>query len=96
MELKPCPLCGSRNIECFADEWDNDRTGVTVYNAVVRCLGCHEEGCVEYYDEGPCFGIDAYYPATHPLIRDISDPEECERVLERHMAERWNHRAGED
>lgn len=92
-KLKPCPLCGSTNVTCFAeydgDNWEN----VPVYHAEVACLGCHEEGCDPDYDEEPCFGIEAYYTQDHPLIRDLEDPEDCERALERHMAERWNRRA---
>ena len=92
-ELKPCPLCGSTSITCFAeyngDSYDNE----PVYRAVVACLGCHEDGCDPDYDEEPCFGIEAYFRADHPLIRDLEDPEDCERVLEHHMAERWNRRA---
>lgn len=92
-ELKPCPICGSTNITCYAeyegDSYDNE----PVYRAVVACLGCHEEGCCEDYDEEPCFGIEAYFPQRHQLIKDIEDPSDCERVLERHMAERWNRRA---
>lgn len=91
--LKPCPLCGSTNITCFAeydgDSYDNE----PVYRAVVGCLGCHEEGCDPDYDEEPCFGIEAYYSGDHPLIRDLEEPEDCERVLAEHMAERWNRRA---
>ena len=93
IELKPCPLCGSTDIACFAeydgDSYDNE----PVYRAVVGCRGCRETGCDESYDEEPCFGIEAYYRADHPLIRDEEDTEDCERVLERHMAERWNRRA---
>ena len=92
-ELKPCPLCGSTNVTCFAeydgDNWEN----TPVYRAVAACLGCHEDGCDPDYDEEPCFGIEAYYTGDHPLIRDEEDPEDCERVLARHMAERWNRRA---
>ena len=92
-ELKPCPLCGSTNVACFA-EYDGDNWGNTpVYRAVVACLGCHEDGCDPGYDEDPCFGIEAYYTGDHPLIRGKEDPEDCERVLERHMAERWNRRS---
>ena len=91
--LEPCPLCGSTNVTCFAeydgDNWEN----VPVYHAVAACLGCHEEGCNPDYDEEPCFGIEAYYTQDHPLIRDLEDPEDCERALERYMAKRWNHRA---
>ena len=60
---------------------------------VVGCRGCREEGCDPTYDEEPCFGIEAYFRGDHPLIRDEEDPSDCERVLERHMAERWNRRA---
>ncbi len=92
-DLKPCPLCGSTDIACFAeydgDSYDNE----PIYRAVVACLGCHEEGCDPSYDEEPCFGIEAYFRADHPLIKDCEDPSDCERVLERHMAERWNRRA---
>lgn len=93
-DLKPCPLCGSTNVTCFAeydgDNWEN----TPVYRAVVACLGCHEEGCDPDYDEEPCFGIEAYFTGDHPLIRDEEYPEDCERVLARHMAKRWNRRAG--
>lgn len=92
-ELKPCPLCGSTNIACFAEENGDDYDNVPTFRAVVGCLGCHEDGCDPSYDKEPCFGIEAYYRADHPLIRDEEDPEDCERVLERHMAERWNRRA---
>lgn len=92
-ELKPCPLCGSTNITCFA-EYDGDSyENEPIYRAVVACLGCHEEGCDPSYDEEPCFGIEAYFRKDHPLIRDCEDPSDCERELERHMAERWNRRA---
>ncbi len=93
-ELKPCPLCGSTNVVCFAEECGDDYDNVPTFRAVVGCLGCHEEGCDPSYDEEPCFGIEAYYRADHPLIRDADDPEDCERALERHMAERWNRRSG--
>lgn len=92
-ELLPCPLCGGTDITCFAeydgDTYDNE----SVYRTVVGCLGCREEGCDPSYDEEPCFGIEAYFLDSHPLIRDCEDPSDCERVLERHMAERWNRRA---
>ena len=91
--LKPCPLCGSADIACFAEECGDDYDNVPTFRAVVGCRGCHEEGCDPDYDEEPCFGIEAYFRADHPLIRDEEDPEDCERVLERHMAERWNRRA---
>ena len=91
--LKPCPLCGSTNVTCFAeydgDSYDNE----PIYRAVVGCLGCREEGCDPSYDEEPCFGIEAYYTGDHPLIKDEEGPEDCERVLEHHMAELWNRRA---
>ena len=91
--LKPCPLCGSADVVCFAeydgDDYDNEPT----YRAVVGCRGCHEEGCDPDYDAEPCFGIEAYFRADHPLIKDCEDPSDCERVLEHHMAERWNRRA---
>lgn len=91
--LKPCPLCGSTDIVCFAEECGDGYDNVPIFRAVVGCRGCHEEGCDSTYDDEPCFGIEAYYRADHPLIRDEEDPEDCERVLERHMAERWNRRA---
>ena len=91
--LRPCPLCGSTNVTCFA-EYDGDSyENEPIYRAVVWCLGCREEGCDPSYDEEPCFGIEAYFPDSHPLLRDCEDPSDCERVLERHMAERWNRRA---
>lgn len=93
-KLKPCPLCGSTDIVCFAEECGDDYDNVPTFRAVVGCRGCHEEVCDPSYDDEPCFGIEAYYRADHPLIRDEEDPEGCERVLERHMAERWNRRAG--
>ena len=91
--MKPCPLCGSTDIACFAEECGDGYDNVPTFRAVVGCRGCHEEGCDPSYDDEPCFGIEAYYRADHPLIRDEEDPEDCERVLERHMAERWNRRA---
>ena len=91
--LKPCPLCGSTNIVCFAEECGDNYDNVPTFRAVVGCCGCHEEGCDPTCDEEPCFGIEAYFSQSHPLIRDVEDPEDCERVLERHMAERWNRRA---
>lgn len=91
--LKPCPLCGSTDVLCYAeydgDSYDNE----PVYRVVVGCLGCREEDCDSDYDEEPCFGIEAYFRGDHPLIRDLEDPEDCERILEHHMAERWNRRA---
>lgn len=92
-ELKPCPLCGSTDIACFAEECGDDYDGVPTFRAVVGCRGCHEEGCDPSYDDKPCFGIEAYYRADHPLLRNYEDPSDCKRVLERHMAERWNRRA---
>ena len=92
-KLKPCPLCGSTDIACFAEECGDDYDNEPVYRAVVGCRGCREEGCDPTYDEEPCFGIEAYFRGDHPLIRDEEDPSDCERVLERHMAERWNRRA---
>ena len=91
--LKPCPLCGSTDIACFAEECGYDYDNELVYLAVVGCRGCHEEGCDPSYDDEPCFGIEAYFRGDHPLIKDEEDPEDCRRVLERHMAERWNRRA---
>ena len=91
--LKPCPLCGSTDIACFVEECGDDYDNEPVYRAVVGCRGCREEGCDPTYDDEPCFGIEAYFRADHPLIRDEEDPSDCERVLERHMAERWNRRA---
>ena len=88
--LRPCPLCGSTNVTCFA-EYDGDSyENGPIYRAVVRCLGCREEGCDPSYDEEPCFGIEAYFLSSHPLLKDCEDPSGCERILERHMAERWN------
>lgn len=91
--LKPCPLCGSTDVLCYAeyegDSYDNE----PVYRAVVACRGCHEEGCDADYDIEPCFGIEAHYRGDHPLIRDAEDPEECEHILASYMAERWNRRA---
>ena len=91
--LKPCPLCGSTDVACFAEECGDDYDNEPVYRAVVGCCGCREEGCDPSYDEEPCFGIEAYFRGDHPLIKDEEDPEDCRRVLERHMAERWNRRA---
>ena len=90
--LKPCPLCGSTDIACFVEECGYDYDNVPTFRAVVGCRGCHEEGCDQSYDEGPCFGIEAYFRADHPLVRDCEDPWDIKRVLERHMAERWNRR----
>lgn len=91
-ELRPCPLCGSTNITCFA-EYDGDSyENEPIYRAVVGCMGCHEEGCDPSYDEEPCFGIEAYFRADHPLVRDSEDPWDIERVLVHHMAEKWNRR----
>lgn len=91
--LKPCPLCGSADVVCFVeydgDDYDNEPT----YRAVVGCRGCREEGCDPDYDAGPCFGIEAWYRSDHPMLEGLEDPEDCERVLARHMAERWNRRA---
>ena len=92
-ELRPCPLCGSTDIACFAEECGYDYDNVPTFRAVVGCRGCHEEGCDPTYDDEPCFGIEAYYRADNPLIMDCEDPWDIERVLERHMAERWNRRA---
>lgn len=92
-KLRPCPLCGSTDIACFAEECGDDYDNEPVYRAVVGCRGCREEGCDPSYDEEPCFGIEAYFRGDHPLIKDEEDPEDCRRVLERHMAERWNRRA---
>lgn len=91
--LKPCPLCGSTDIVCFAEECGDGYDNVPTFRAVVGCRGCREEGCDPSYDDEPCFGIEAYFRADHPLIREEEDPSDCERVLERHMAERWNRRA---
>ena len=90
--LKPCPLCGSTDIACFAEECGDSYDNVPTFRAVVGCRGCHEEGCDPSYDDEPCFGIEAYFRADHPLVRDCEDPWDIERVLERHMAERWNRR----
>ena len=92
-KLKPCPLCGSTDIACFAEECGDGYDNEPVYRAVVGCCGCREEGCDPSYDDEPCFGIEAYFRGDHPLIKDEEDPEDIERVLERHMAERWNRRA---
>lgn len=92
-DLKPCPLCGSTDIACFAEECGDDYDNVPTFRAVVGCRGCHEEGCDQSYDDEPCFGIEAYFRADHPLVSDCEDPSDCERILERHMAERWNRRA---
>ena len=92
-KLRPCPLCGSTDIACFAEECGDDYDNEPVYRAVVGCCGCREEGCDPSYDEEPCFGIEAYFRGDHPLIKGEDDPEDCRRVLERHMAERWNRRA---
>ena len=92
-DLKPCPLCGSTNIACYAEECGDDYDNVPTFRAVVGCCGCHEEGCDPTYDEEPCFGIEAYFRADHPLVSDCEDPEDCERVLARHLAEKWNRRA---
>lgn len=92
-KLKPCPLCGSTDIACFAEECGDSYDNVPTFRAVVWCRGCHEEGCDPDYDAEPCFGIEAYYRVDHPLLRDLEDPWDVEQVLERHMAERWNLRA---
>ena len=91
-DLKPCPLCGSTDIACFAEECGDDYDNVPTFRAVVGCRGCHEEGCDQSYDDEPCFGIEAYFRADHPLVSDCEDPSDCERILERHMADRWNRR----
>lgn len=91
-DLKPCPLCGSTDIACYAEECGDDYDNVPTFRAVVGCCGCHEEGCDPTYDEEPCFGIEAYFRADHPLVSDCEDPSDCERILERHMADRWNRR----
>lgn len=91
--LRPCPLCGSTDVACFAEECGDSYDGTPTFRAVVGCCGCHEEGCDPTYDEEPCFGIEAYFRADHPLVRDCEDPWDIERVLEHHMAERWNRRA---
>lgn len=91
--LKPCPLCGSTDVACFAEEYGDDYDNVPTFRAVVGCRGCHEEGCDPSYDDEPCFGIEAYFRADHLLVRDCEDPWDIERVLEHHMAERWNRRA---
>lgn len=91
--LKPCPLCGSTDIACFAEECGDDYDNVPTFRAVVGCRGCREEGCDPSYDDEPCFGIEAYFRADHPLVRDCEDPWDIERVLEHHMAGRWNRRA---
>lgn len=92
--LKPCPLCGSTNVTCFAEYDGESYDSGPLYRAVVGCLRCREEGCDPSYDEEPCFGIEAYFPGSHPLLKDCEDPSDCERALERHMTERWNRRAG--
>lgn len=91
--LKPCPLCGSTDIACFAEECGDSYDNVQTFRAVVGCRGCYEEGCDPTYDDEACFGIEAHFRGDHPLIKDEEDPEDCRRVLERHMAERWNRRA---
>ena len=91
--MKPCPLCGSTDIACFAEECGDSYDNVPTFRAVVGCRGCHEEGCDPSYDDEPCFGIEVYFRADHPLVRDCEDPWDIERVLEHHMAERWNRRA---
>ena len=92
--MKPCPLCGSTDIACFAEECGDDYDNVPTFRAVVGCCGCREEGCDPSYDEEPCFGIEAYFRADHPLVRDCEDPWDIERVLAHHMAAKWNRRAG--
>lgn len=92
-KLKPCPLCGSTDIACFAEECGDGYDNMPTFRAVVGCRGCHEEGCDPSYDEEPCFGIEAYYRADHPLVRDCEDPWDIERVLAQHMSELWNRRA---
>lgn len=91
-ELRPCPLCGSTDIACFAEECGDDYDNVPTFRAVVGCRGCHEEGCDSTYDNEPCFGIEAYFSANHPLVKDCEDPWDIERVLVHHMAEKWNRR----
>ena len=90
--LLPCPLCGSTDIACFAEECGNGYDNVPTFRAVVGCRGCHEEGCDPSYDDEPCFGIEAYFSANHPLVKDCEDPWDIERVLVHHMAEKWNRR----
>ena len=90
--LEPCPLCGSTNIACFAEECGDGYDNVPTFRVVVGCRGCHEEGCDPTYDEEPCFGIEAYFSANHPLVKDCEDPWDIERVLVHHMAEKWNRR----
>lgn len=91
--LKPCPLCGGTDIACFAEECGDGYDNVPTFRAVVGCRGCHEEGCDPSYDDEPCFGIEAYFRADHPLVRDCEDPWDIERMLEHYMADRWNRRA---
>lgn len=45
--LLPCPLCGSTDIVCFAEECGDGYDNVPTFRAVVGCRGCHEEGCDE-------------------------------------------------
>lgn len=92
-DLKECPLCGSKNVACYAEYCGDSYDNQPLYRAVVACLGCHEDSCDPYYDDEPCFGMEAYFPGSHPLIRDLEDPDDCEKALARHMAERWNRRA---
>lgn len=92
--LKPCPLCGSTDTVCFAEEYGYGYDDVPTFRAVVGCRGCREEGCDPSYDDEPCFGIEAYFRADHPLVRDCEDPWDIERVLVHHMAEKWDRRAG--
>lgn len=91
-KLKPCPLCGSENITCFAEDFGFTYSGEYLFRAVVGCCGCHEEGCEKDYEAEPCFGIEAFFPASHPLIKDKEDPEDCIRALEQYMTDKWNTR----
>ena len=92
-EIIACPLCGSTDVACFAEECGDDYDNVPTFRTVVGCRGCHEEGCDPSYDDEPCLGIEAYFRADHQLVGGCEDPWDTERLLEHHMAERWNRRA---
>ena len=91
-KLKPCPLCGSENITCFAEDFGFTYSGEYSFRALVSCLGCHEAGCDTPYEPEPFFGIEAFFPASHQLFKDAEDTDDCIRVLEQYMTEKWNTR----
>lgn len=79
IELKPCPCCGSE-ATCLAEYYGYEN-GENIYRGVAGCESCG-------------LGFEEWHVDSDPMFDGYEDPSECEAVLEKHMATKWNTRCG--